>query len=117
MNFDEKSLVDQLKSIQSLDRATFLELYSDYLDHSYQFLKLRTTLYVEFSIRPESGQEERKMVQAILDGQWNLQEFIIKNMQKDDRFFVVNKRFWDQWNQYSKSKSKKAFYFLTMNRN
>ena len=36
-DYGEEDLKEHFKTIQSLERSTFMELYSEYLDHSYQF--------------------------------------------------------------------------------
>lgn len=82
-----------------------MELYSEYLDHSYQFQKLRTILYVEMRVRPETGRAERQIIESILENNLNLQDFILSNMRKNDKFFIVNKRFWDKWLDYTRSES------------
>lgn len=82
-----------------------MELYSEYLDHSYQFQKLRTILYVEMRVRPETGRAERQILESILENNLNLQDFIVSNMRNNDKFFIVNKRFWDKWLDYTSSES------------
>jgi hypothetical protein len=35
--YGEEDIKEHIKTIQTLERSTFMELYSEYLDHSYQF--------------------------------------------------------------------------------
>jgi hypothetical protein len=64
-------------------------------------------------VRPETGRAERQILESILEKNLNLQDFIISNMRKNDKFFIVNKRFWDKWLDYTGSKSNfSAFYQL-----
>lgn len=35
--YGEEEIKEHIKTIQTLERSTFMELYSEYLDHSYQF--------------------------------------------------------------------------------
>ncbi len=97
----EEDILEQLKRIQTLDRNTFLELYSDYLDHSYQFQKIRTILHVEMKLRPESGRAERQVIENVLDGNMNVHDYIKINMSAGKIFYIINKKFWDQWLEYS----------------
>jgi hypothetical protein len=56
-------------------------------------------------VRPESGRAERQIIESILENNLNLQDFIVSNMRKNDKFFIVNKRFWDKWLDYTGSES------------
>ena len=108
--YGEEDIKEHIKTIQTLERSTFMELYSEYLDHSYQFQKLRTILYVEMRVRPETGRAERQIIESILENNLNLQDFILQNMRKNDKFFIVNKRFWDKWLDYTRSESNSLNY-------
>jgi hypothetical protein len=65
-------------------------------------------------VRPETGRAERQILESILENNLNLQDFIVSNMRKNDKFFIVNKRFWDKWLDYTGSESNlfSAFYHL-----
>jgi hypothetical protein len=56
-------------------------------------------------VRPETGRAERQILESILENNLNLQDFIVSNMRKNDKFFIVNKRFWDKWLDYTSSES------------
>ena len=56
-------------------------------------------------MRPESGELERLVIKNTLGGHLDLNRFILENMQKNDGFYIVNKKFWDEWLSYSKSKN------------
>ena len=82
-----------------------MELFKDNLDFWPQFNKIRTVLYVELEVRPETGVQERPIVKTMLD-QMNFVQFADMNMEKGDSFYILNKRFYDQWFDYVRSKSK-----------
>lgn len=81
-----------------------MELFKIHLDHKSQFERLKTILYIELEVRPEFGAMERSIIKSTLGGHLDLNKFIIENMQKNDGFYVLNKKFWDEWCSYSKSK-------------
>ena len=56
-------------------------------------------------VRPETGRAERQIIESILENNLNLQDFILENMRKNDKFFIVNKRFWDKWLDYTRCES------------
>jgi hypothetical protein len=91
-------------SIESLDRDSFCELFKAHLNYKPQFERLRTILYIELEVRPESGSLEREIIKNTLGGDLDLNKFILNNMEKGDGFYILNKRFWDEWQTYSKSK-------------
>jgi hypothetical protein len=61
-------------------------------------------------VRPETGRAERQIIESILENNLNLQDFILLNMRKNDKFFIVNKRFWDKWLDYTRSESNSLNY-------
>jgi hypothetical protein len=77
---DEEFLNYSLQHVSEIDRATFIEMYPEYLDHKMHFSKLRTVLYVELGVRPETGKIEREVIKSILDGDLNFQNYIVKHM-------------------------------------
>ena len=46
-------------------------------------------------LRPESGRAERQVIDAILDGNMNVHDYIQENMSPGKSFYIINKRFWD----------------------
>lgn len=67
------------------------------MDHRAQFERLKTILYIELEVRPESGVMEKTIIMSTLGGNLDLNKFIVENMQKNDGFYVLNKKFWDEW--------------------
>ena len=65
-------------------------------------------------VRPENGAIERDIIKTILDGKLDFSDYFIKNMKKDDRAYIVDKKFIAVWEAYIKSKSKfiKFFEFI-----
>ena len=57
-------------------------------------------------LRPETGRAERKVIESVLDGNMNVHDYIKINMSEGKSFYIINKRFWDQWQDYSQSDSK-----------
>ena len=52
-------------------------------------------------LRPESGRAERQVIENVLDGNMNVHDYIKINMSAGKVFFIINKKFWDQWLEYS----------------
>jgi len=65
-------------------------------------------------VQPKTEQEEQAIIENLLGGGLDWQNFILNNMKKDDIYYIVNKEFWDQWqnNIYSKSMLKCNFYSI-----
>lgn len=73
----------------------FIDLFMDHLDYKTQFGKLKTALYIECGVRPESGHLERLIVKQIMDGELNFKKYAETNMTEGDIFYLINKRFMD----------------------
>lgn len=94
----------QVKGVECLGRLEFVELFKIHMDHKAQFERLKTILYIELEVRPESGEMEKVIIKNTLGGHLDLNKFILDHMQKNDGFYVLNKKFWDEWVHYTKSK-------------
>lgn len=103
-----------MATIESLDRPSFIELFKIHLDYKPQFDKIRTILYIELAVRPESGMQEREIIKTTMDGSIDLNKYAVTHMQKNNCFYLMNKRFWDQWQQFTKSKSLNKDYQAKM---
>lgn len=62
-------------------------------------------LHVELGVRPETGAQERQIVKTILGG-LNFSRFAQEYMDENDIFYVLNKRFYNDWTEYCRSNSK-----------
>ena len=90
-----------------MEKSIFLETFCEYLEYKPQFSKLRTILHIELGVRPETGLEEREVIYNVLDETLNLNRYCTMQMKKGDGFYLVNKKFFDNWTSYIKSGSKK----------
>jgi hypothetical protein len=87
--------IDEIKLLQKLDRAMFIDLFQEHLDYKAQFGKLKTALYIELGVRPETGSLERQLIRFLLDDSLNFKRYAELNMQEGDIFYLINKRFID----------------------
>lgn len=58
-------------------------------------MKIRSILYIELKVRPERGEQEFITIYNTLDKTMNLNKFAIANMNKGDKFYLMNKKFYD----------------------
>lgn len=96
-----EQLIAELDDIKELDKDKFVDYFVSYLDHTSQFNKLRYILYIELGLRPGFSSLEYEIINNTLDWTFDLNEYALKNMRKGDAFYVLNKKFYDSWLEFT----------------
>jgi hypothetical protein len=81
-----------------------VDYFVKYLDHTSQFNKLRYILYIELGLRPGYSSLEYEVINNTLDWTFDLNEYATKHMRKGDTFYIMSKKFYDDWLEFTHKK-------------
>eukprot|EP00347_Sterkiella_histriomuscorum_P024260 403331751 len=110
-SFKTITLIQQINEAisqnQNLNKSTFIQLFKRSLSYLDQFQKLKTILYNEFRITPSNPEDERQIIQHIMDGELSPTDYALKYMQKDETYYIINIKFWKKWLRQTAQKKQK----------
>lgn len=94
--FDLGANFFQVRGVQ-LTRQEFIE---DTKDVQLDFGKYETckpTLTAAMALRTNTEQEERDAMLSVLNHNHHIEDYINDNLDKEDTFYLLNKKFFDAW--------------------
>ena len=91
---------NQYKITKYINKKKFKEIIEYILDELLEsFEHIKYLPYIFFKVEFKNKRMEKNCIEVLLKNQ-SLNDYIIERLQYDNVFYIVDKEFWDKWNQY-----------------
>lgn len=99
-SFESERQLNNFKYLKKISEEQFLEYVQECPFSLEPLNKFRYVIFLNIGIKPKTPEEEKFAVLSLLNNELDLDQFLQDNLLEGKEFFLINKKFWNQWTQY-----------------